>query len=160
ILPLLFDAPTVENEPKTSTRKRNPRFAFPSRFHISSPSSFDEKNLSTPRAMRYPNSAFSSAALVLSAAFLLMNSVAKPQTTPDADPYLWLEEIDSERSLAWVASQNTRSKARLETDPLFEELYQKTLDILNSEERIAYPHVRAERVYNFWQDAKNPRGIL
>ena len=31
---------------------------------------------------------------------------------PDDDPYLWLEEIDGERALAWVESQNPATLAR------------------------------------------------
>ena len=32
-------------------------------------------------------------------------------TEPDDDPYLWLEEIDGERALAWVAGQTARTLA-------------------------------------------------
>ena len=35
------------------------------------------------------------------------------------DPYLWLEEVEGERALAWVREQNERSLAVLESDPRF-----------------------------------------
>ena len=35
----------------------------------------------------------------------------------ERDPYLWLEEIESERALTWVREQNARSLAQLEGDP-------------------------------------------
>jgi len=31
---------------------------------------------------------------------------------PDDDPYLWLEEIDGERALAWVEAENAATLAR------------------------------------------------
>src|SRR5690242_14511692 len=31
---------------------------------------------------------------------------------PDDDPYLWLEEVDGERALAWVEAQNSTTLAR------------------------------------------------
>src|SRR5437764_26017 len=38
--------------------------------------------------------------------------------TPD-DPYLWLEEIDSERALGWVAERNRESEAELGAQPRY-----------------------------------------
>ncbi|MFQ5346293.1 MAG: hypothetical protein ACE5ED_00415, partial [Rhodothalassiaceae bacterium] len=35
------------------------------------------------------------------------------------DPFLWLEEVEGERALAWAREQNERALARLETDPRF-----------------------------------------
>ncbi len=37
----------------------------------------------------------------------------------DDDPFLWLEEIEGEAALAWVARQNARTLAALESDPRF-----------------------------------------
>ena len=37
-----------------------------------------------------------------------------------ADPFQWLEDIDSPKSMAWVEGQNARSAARLEKDPRYE----------------------------------------
>ncbi len=40
------------------------------------------------------------------------------------DPYLWLEEIESDAALAWVAEQNEKAIKQLESD----KRYQKILD--------------------------------
>jgi prolyl oligopeptidase len=40
----------------------------------------------------------------------------------DDDPFLWLEEIEGEAALAWVARQNARTLAALESDPRFDRL--------------------------------------
>ena len=40
-------------------------------------------------------------------------------TTGEADPYLWLEELDSPRVQAWVAAENAKTLAVLERDPRF-----------------------------------------
>ena len=75
------------------------------------------------------------------------------------DSFLWLEEVDGEKALAWVNEQNAATIGVLTNQPAYEKIYDKTLDILNSQERIAYPSVRGEHVYNFWQDEEYPRGV-
>lgn len=76
------------------------------------------------------------------------------------DPFLWLEEIDSDRSMEWVNRQNAVTRKRIAEDPLFEGLYRKNLEILDSDERIAYPNIKNDLVYNFWRDKTNKRGLL
>ncbi|MFZ1730858.1 MAG: prolyl oligopeptidase family serine peptidase [Bacteroidota bacterium] len=75
------------------------------------------------------------------------------------DPNMWLEEVNSGRSLEWVKAQNSATTAVLEQHPEFWKLNKKILDILDSKERIAYPSIRGKYIYNFWQDAQNPRGL-
>lgn len=77
----------------------------------------------------------------------------------EEDPYMWLEEVNGDRSLEWVRAQNSATTVVLEQHPEFWKLKDKVLDILNSDERIAYPSIRGEYVYNFWQDEANPRGL-
>lgn len=79
--------------------------------------------------------------------------------TSNEDPYLWLEEVDSDRALEWVEARNSESLAYLEALPTFETLYERNLAILDSDARIAYPAVRGDHVFNFWRDANNPRGL-
>ena len=76
-----------------------------------------------------------------------------------ADPFLWLEEVEGEKALAWVEERNEASLGYLESRPLFEPLRSRSLEILDSDERIPQPALRGERVYNFWQDADHRRGI-
>ncbi len=75
------------------------------------------------------------------------------------DPFLWLEEVESERALDWVETQNARSLAELQGDERYEPLFQDAREILNSNARIPYGALRNGYVYNFWQDADNPRGL-
>ncbi len=75
------------------------------------------------------------------------------------DPYLWLEEVESEKALDWVRGQNARSLAVLENDPRFDALYQDALSILNSKERLALGEIHNGQVYNFWQDEAHVRGL-
>ncbi len=78
--------------------------------------------------------------------------------TPE-DPWIWLEEVDSERALEWVEGRNEVSLGYLESRPLFEPLKTRSLEILDSDRRIPEPALRGDRVYNFWQDADNRRGV-
>ncbi|MAK62377.1 MAG: S9 family peptidase [Ponticaulis sp.] len=79
--------------------------------------------------------------------------------TTDTDPYIWMEDVESERALDWVRAQNERSLAGLKDDPLYEKLYSEALEIVNASERIPYGSVRDGEVYNFWQDETNVRGL-
>lgn len=72
---------------------------------------------------------------------------------------LWLEEISSDEALAWVRGQNERSLLVLEEQGVFESLRTAALEILTSEDSIAYPALRGGMVYNFWRDANHVRGI-
>ena len=75
------------------------------------------------------------------------------------DPYIWLEDVEGEEALDWVEAQNEVSVGYLESLPTFDGLYDRNLEILNSDERIAAPSVRGDHVFNFWRDATNTRGL-
>ncbi|HYR09275.1 MAG TPA: prolyl oligopeptidase family serine peptidase, partial [Longimicrobium sp.] len=49
--------------------------------------------------------------------------------------------------------------AELETHPAYRAIYERSLQILDSRERIANPDIRGEWIYNFWQDQAKPRGV-
>jgi prolyl oligopeptidase len=82
-----------------------------------------------------------------------------PAPAAPADPYLWLEDVTGEKSLAWVKEQNARSVKELEARPGFETLRQRILAILDSKERIPAVAKHGEFYYNFWRDKQNPRGL-
>ncbi|MHC4632029.1 MAG: prolyl oligopeptidase family serine peptidase [Planctomycetota bacterium] len=90
---------------------------------------------------------------------MLLLSVNEAWSQEYTDAYLWLEEIEGEKALNWVEDKNKAALAVLRAQPMFEETYQKALEILNSDERIAYPKIRGKYIYNFWQDENNERGI-
>ena len=75
------------------------------------------------------------------------------------DPFLWLEEIEGEAALAWVARQNAHTLATLESDPRFDGLYRAALDVLTAADRIPYPAFLGDRLANFWQDETHIRGL-
>lgn len=76
------------------------------------------------------------------------------------DPHLWLEEIEDEKALEWVKEQNRETLDRYEQQDLFEEIEERSLAILDSKEKLAFPQMLGEQVYNFWRDDENVRGLL
>jgi prolyl oligopeptidase len=76
------------------------------------------------------------------------------------DPFLWLEEVDGERALAWVKERNQATSEKYESRSDFKSIYQRSLAILDSKEKIVYPSVVGPNVYNFWRDEEHERGIL
>ncbi len=93
-------------------------------------------------------------------AILLLALVAAHTVRAAEDPYVALEDIYSESSLAWARKQNARSLAELKAEPAFETMRQEALGILTSKARIPYGSIRGNHVFNFWQDDKHVRGIL
>jgi prolyl oligopeptidase len=79
--------------------------------------------------------------------------------TIDEDPYLWLEEVEGEKALAWVRSHNERTRVRLEKDPRYAPTEKAIREITLAEDRVPMPTLRGGWVYNFWQDDTNVRGL-
>ncbi|NIJ11254.1 prolyl oligopeptidase [Saccharomonospora amisosensis] len=81
-------------------------------------------------------------------------------TTPvDDDPYLWLEEVTSERALDWVRARNEETVGLLTRGRRFESLREELRQVLDADDRIPYVRRRGDHLYNFWQDADHPRGL-
>jgi prolyl oligopeptidase len=89
---------------------------------------------------------------------LTLASLALAQT-PGDDPFGWLEDIHGARALAWVAQQNVRTAAVLETDPHYELFRREALAIFTAKDRIPYPGFLADGVDNIWQDATHSHGL-
>lgn len=76
------------------------------------------------------------------------------------DPYLWLEDVDGDAALAWVQEQNERTLAYVQRHrELYESLYARLLPTFTSDERIPYPGLAGDYVYNSWTDEAHPRGL-
>jgi prolyl oligopeptidase len=75
------------------------------------------------------------------------------------DPWLWLEDVDSDRALAWVRERNLESEGELAALPGYAPLRARLKTILDSRDRIPYVGHHAGRFYNFWRDADHERGI-
>ncbi|MFT3724203.1 MAG: prolyl oligopeptidase family serine peptidase [Hyphomonadaceae bacterium] len=82
-----------------------------------------------------------------------------PDTVKAGDEFLWLENVTSKKSLDWVKEQNAKTEAVLKADPRYETFRKDALAILTAQDRIPAPNFRAEGIDNFWQDAKQVRGV-
>lgn len=78
--------------------------------------------------------------------------------TSELDPYLWLEEVASERALSWVRERNAVTARELE-GPQFETTRRRLLAAYDSQARIPTVSRRGGYLYNFWRDAHNVRGV-
>jgi prolyl oligopeptidase len=95
------------------------------------------------------------AALALGA----MASLGAVAAAPDDDPFVWLEDVQGEKALAWAREQNAKTLAVLEARPEYKPIEARTLEILDSKEKIPMPELLGETVYNFWKDDTHERGI-
>ena len=74
------------------------------------------------------------------------------------DAFLWLEEVQGERALAWVRAQTARTEAAL-CDAAFDADRARIKSILESADNIPYVGGRGGYLYNHWQDATHSRGL-
>lgn len=89
---------------------------------------------------------------------------SKPQNEDESKvPFIELEDVLGKQALAWVEIQNRESEQRLGKDSLFTELKNDILKIIQAKDRIPSISIRGSgataKVFNFWQDAKNQKGI-
>ncbi len=104
------------------------------------------------------------AALLATVTLAAASAVAQtaPMKTTDTsanDPYIWLEDKDGAKALAWVEAENAKTLPRLKNDPRYPVFYQEALAIASAEDRIPMPDQRFGRVLNFWRDTANPHGL-
>jgi prolyl oligopeptidase len=101
------------------------------------------------------------------AAFLLAGCTApaavpvpgSPAPHSVEDPFLWLEDVESERALEWVETRNAATLERLSASPTYQPIFRQVQEILDSRDRIAFPSIMGDRLFNFWQDQNHRRGI-
>ena len=77
---------------------------------------------------------------------------------PQNDPFLWLEEVDGEQALSWVAERNRRAEHHLQ-DEQFAPLKDQLRELLDASDRIPGVTKRGDWLYNFWTDSQHPQGI-
>ncbi|MBV8489854.1 MAG: S9 family peptidase, partial [Candidatus Eremiobacteraeota bacterium] len=105
------------------------------------------------------------AGIALALAFLFapglrLAAQTQPSPAPQAtDPFLWLEDKDGARAMAWVKAENEKTLAVLTAAPGYQQRYDDALAIAQSKDRIPYPTFLRGDLYNFWQDATHVRGI-
>jgi prolyl oligopeptidase len=77
---------------------------------------------------------------------------------PDDDPYLWLEEVDGERALAFVERQNQLTLANF-GGAGFAADRDLLAAIYDRPDNIPYVTRRGGLLYNLWKDKDHPRGL-
>ncbi|MFB6703324.1 prolyl oligopeptidase family protein [Streptomyces sp. NPDC056333] len=77
----------------------------------------------------------------------------------DDDPYLWLEDVEGEAALEWVAERNAETEAALAVGSGFASLKERLREVLDASDRIPYTVRRGAFLYNFWRDAGHVRGV-
>jgi len=89
----------------------------------------------------------------------LMSSLTISQAHAADDPYLWLEEIESTKSLDWVKAKNEVTRQKIEEDKTYPKYVEQAEAILNAKDKLRDGPLYNGYVYNFWQDETNVRGI-
>jgi prolyl oligopeptidase len=75
------------------------------------------------------------------------------------DRWAWLEDVQSERSLAHVRAQNLRAVSHV-GEPSLDNSFSRILSILDSKDKIPYAALRGpKRFMNLWKDENHPRGL-
>lgn len=77
---------------------------------------------------------------------------------PDDDPFVWLESVESPQALDWVDAQTAATVARF-GDAAFTADRDTLRDLLDRPTRIPMVSRRGGKLFNFWRDAANPRGL-
>ncbi len=75
------------------------------------------------------------------------------------DPYLWLEDVTGDTALEWVRAANAETTAELSAGGRLPELTARLKQVLDADDRIPYVRRHGPHLYNFWQDARHPRGV-
>ncbi len=98
---------------------------------------------------------------VLAAALLGLAACAPlpPAAPAGEDPYLWLEEVQGERALAWVRERHAQARAQLAAQPAYAALRDELRGVLDTTARIPAVSRHGDWLYNFWRDAQHPRGL-
>lgn len=85
-----------------------------------------------------------------------------PVTSPwptEADPFLSLESLDDPAVMAWVESQNARTRAAWQGGARFEALEKRLAQAYLPRERPVIPSRWQEWAYDLWEDEDNPKGL-
>jgi hypothetical protein len=93
-------------------------------------------------------------------------AVVKKADLDEEDPYIWLEDVESEESLNFAKDNNAKCLEAL-GDPKTSGTgtYDSVLEILESNDRIPYASKFGvnedgeDVLFNFWKDGTNPKGL-
>ncbi|WP_326561714.1 prolyl oligopeptidase family serine peptidase [Micromonospora sp. NBC_01796] len=82
-----------------------------------------------------------------------------PSRVDEEDTFRWLEDLDSAAATAWVADRSAETLSAYAGTDSYAHLRDGLRQVLDADDRIAYPTWRGEFLYNLWQDATHPRGL-
>ncbi len=78
-----------------------------------------------------------------------------------SDQYLWLEDVQAEKSLDWVKKENETSIHQFRSWEQFEAVSNKICQSLESKEKIPFVHfIEEDFVYNLWTDENHRQGLF
>jgi prolyl oligopeptidase len=100
--------------------------------------------------------------IAIASAMLIVGAAAAAAADSGAareDPFVWLEQVDGERAMAWVRAEDAKTAAILEQDPRYPGLFKEALEIAEAKDRIPEPRLIGGQILNRWQDADHVRGI-
>jgi prolyl oligopeptidase len=120
-------------------------------------------NVRSPWHRHWPHRYLRCGTRLASALILITASLATAATgdalAPASDPFIWLEDVHSDRAMDWVRAENTKTAAVLEAGAKYPQLYADARAIAGAEGRLPTPRFMAGEIYNFWQDSGHPRGL-
>ncbi len=61
--------------------------------------------------------------------------------------------------MEWVRAHNAATAKKLQSQPIYRELYAEAKAALDSKSRLPEVSQRGKWIYNFWKDAEHPRGV-
>jgi len=79
--------------------------------------------------------------------------------TADADPRLWLEDVEGDDALAWVHERNAQTTSTLAATEEFTSTQAALRGVLDSDAKIPDVSKIGDHLYNFWKDSTHVRGL-
>lgn len=75
------------------------------------------------------------------------------------EEYLWLEEVEGPKALAWAKERNEETFKTLKNDPRYAGIEADVRKITLAKDRVPSPSLSGGMIRNYWQDEKNVRGL-
>lgn len=91
--------------------------------------------------------------------FIISCSTKSIKSDAQNDKYLWLEDIESQKSLEFVKNENEKTLSLFKNDPIFKNLEPEIRKIALAKDRLPWVYQMKGELYNFWRDQKSIRGV-
>lgn len=75
------------------------------------------------------------------------------------DELKWLENLNDQASSDWVKIRNDKTLQQLQSNPEYKKINSEIKEIIFSKDKIAYPKMINDEIYNFWRDENNVYGV-